>query len=288
VYRYVSVRGECEQFAAGMVAARGLAAAKARTALLGRLLTGVLPPHVASRVELAARRPTAALFPDAFRRWNNLSVMQVALRFGAVDFDVMSAAWRTIVGATHHLGAGLIEVGQATGDAFLVAGPFVDDADEACCVAAARCYMLLFAALRRDLGGLCGFTAVATAGSAAEALLGSSLLTYRLVGPTIREAEALIDAAPLPLDPAASVAFVTEGFRRQESNYGSATIKAVATLDASMSFAVKSALTVLTEKRPEEDAASPEPGVARACFGTPLLWRVRGVGATVVSAVVDT
>jgi hypothetical protein len=214
--------------------------------------------------------------------------MQVALRFGAVDFAVMSAAWRTIVGATRDVGAGLVENVQATGDAFLVAGPFVKGADEACCVAAARCCMLLFAALRRDLGGLCGFTAVAAAGGGAEALVGAALLTYRLVGPTVREADALLDAAPLALDPRACVAFVTEGFRRQECNYGSVTIKAAAKLDANMSFAVKSTLTPLTADGAEDGA---EGGAAaadrtRARFGAPQLWRVRGVGATAVSTVV--
>jgi hypothetical protein len=285
-HRYASVRGDCEEYAAAAVVGLRLAEAEERSTALGRLMTGVLPPHVAGRVDLSEARPLMAAEPEEFQRWNNLSVLQVVLRFDTAAPRILRCAWHEILAAIHDVGAEVLEMVQAMGDTFLVAGPFVTNADEARCVAAARCCMLLLGTLRRDLEGTCGLSAIATAGSAAGALMGSSLLTYRLFGPAVRECEALLAAAPVPVDPRRCVAFVSEAFRRQESNYGCITFKRGADVNAAMSLAIHSTCAVPEAPTREDATRKPDMTEMTSAFGEPLLWRVRGVGATVVSAVV--
>jgi hypothetical protein len=283
-YRYVAVRGECVHFEAGLLAAGSFAAAERRADDLAQLLLGVLPPHVLPDVHVAAGRARgASRGEDHIQRWavNTLSVAQVALRFAAADVRTMRAAWRAIVEAVRVVE--LLELVQATGDAFLVAGPFAADADELRCVAGARAVMLLLRALRRALHGTCAFTAVASAGSAVSSLLGAAGLTYRLFGPVVRETDALLAAAPTPLDAALCVTFVTEAFRRQERNF--VVVRYGASHDAGLSVAIKSAASAPVDGTPRKHQTSASSLHWRARFADPLMWRARGVGATPVSAV---
>jgi hypothetical protein len=129
--------------------------------------------------------------------------------------------------------------------------------------------------------GRCGFTAVATAGCAVSTLLGASLLSFRLFGGAVRESNALLAAAPRPLDDKhRCVAFAADSFCRQERNFereGSHDV-----VDASMSQTV----LPLTRHEPvpsnEVDVVSV---IEDTAFGKAALWRVRGVGSAAVRRV---
>jgi hypothetical protein len=105
----------------------------------------------------------------------------------------------------------------------------------------------------------------------------------------VRESNALLAAAPVPRDSTACCAFATEAFRRQEANFGSTQRIADTMINAAMSVALKSAVAASPAAEGGGIGVFPQPtagGAARVKFGAPLLWRVKGVGATPVSVII--
>jgi hypothetical protein len=289
-YRYFTERGACEQFKAVVVAVERRAANERQNAALELQLLGVMPRSMLPYVDTSLLRVDGGVrhidVDEFVRDAGTVTVLQAALRFPGTGFESMSGAWRIIGAAVRDVGGDMLEMVQTTGDAFTVAGRLNvvagSETDEMN-VAAARCAMRLLGALRRALTGTASFTAVATSGSACAALMGASQITFRLFGPAVRECDALLGAAPLPLNPAASVAFVSDGFRRQERNFVTTHVKDNA--DAAMSVALRSATHAPSGNQTLTEATESVVG-GRAAFGEPMLWRVRGVGTVGVSAVV--
>jgi hypothetical protein len=236
-------------------------------------------------------------------------VLQVALNFppqftghfattAAEQHARTERAWAAVARLVPATKNGLLEMVQATGDTFMLAGAFSQQSDDALRLKAALGMLRFLHDLRRELAGLCSYTAVATAGPAYGALLGASLLTFRLFGAAVREGDAMLAAAPIAL-PGVSVAFATEGFRRQARNYIAPRVRAgVAGSNGGMSVALKS--TVLDESMAGGVSPTP-PSAAQAeinrpggtesdveqgsTFSAPMQWRVRGVGVAMISII---
>jgi hypothetical protein len=102
------------------------------------------------------------------------------------------------------------------------------------------------------------------------------MLNYRLLGMTVRETTSLLEAAPRSAAPAA---FATESFRRQFCNFGAGVWRE----DAKMLGAAMSA--ALPDRPQLRDGVSSVWSGETGDFGTPMLWRVRGVSAIPVSVV---
>jgi hypothetical protein len=282
LYRYVVCRSGCQQFAIAEVAGRCLEAAKRLDDHMTSLLGGLTPLHAAPHIELTVA-PLAR--PRYVSHWQSLTVLQVALQFAAdTAVAAVAAAWghvtnATAVATTSHL----LSAVEATGDAFLIAGAFGDASDEQN-VAAARSARRLLRAFAGLLDETCAFTAVATAGSAYDCLLGAGCLAFRLAGPAVRENNAILRAAPRPANAAVNVAFASESFRRQERNFVPLTVAR----DGALST------TLLPGSEQSSAAASPLPRDApgafpaaewRARFAEPGRWRVHGLGSALVSVI---
>jgi class 3 adenylate cyclase len=205
-------RALCVHFVATAVAADAVSNAEQCAAHQGATLVGLLPPHALPHAHSSI--PGVSTFVDM---WDQLSVLQLRLssastavhRLGVGD-DVrallrpISRSWQLMHELVDASEGQLLELVEATGDTFLVAGPFHDRRDETFHAASHAVVELL-----RDLSTECSrpevpltITAVATAGSACGAL-GPSKLTYRMFGAAIRESTALLEAAPrMPAPPA--------------------------------------------------------------------------------------
>jgi class 3 adenylate cyclase len=176
------------------------------------LLMTLLPPHV---IPTACDQFTHGAPVKHFERFQDLCIVQVRMNFSdAVRFAEISGAWSDIT-ATVRGADGLLESCQATGDVFLVAGPFeklgvVAEQDRILhdTVAASIAFVR---ALHTVFSGRANFTAIMTVGDACGALLGASGLSFRLFGACVRESNALLGAAPVTLQP---TAFAAESFRR--------------------------------------------------------------------------
>jgi hypothetical protein len=291
-YRYVHARQHCLQFAVHHAAQDAARAAGGRAAQQRALLAGLLPPHVVPFVEVNGRGDEAAM-PQYFELTRGLSIAQ--LSFAGGDVGVTAAAnvataalWKWLPAAIAEVTGGVLELVQATGDTALIAGPFVVANDSATGDSqrqeAACAVVQLLRHIKQHLPRDTHFTGVATAGNAYGALLGASLLTFRLFGAAVRESDALLHAAPhAPF----SVAFATDGFRQQHNNFE--VRHSAHDSDGGMSVARRDG--------PSEDslAPSPEPhspsyGPQKwlcleraALFGPAVAWRVRGVGTAAVS-----
>jgi hypothetical protein len=260
------------------MAARAVAVEKARAELQRAMLAGVLPPHAVPFAELTGdgeRKYT--------RSWDGLSVLQVRMHTAAqtaataFDFSPVAAAWRDIAATVNCVGEGMLEMVQATGDAFLVAGPFVEGATDEHKHAAAQCTVRLLCELHALLQGKCTFTAVATAGSAYGALLGASLLTFRLFGAAVRESNALLAEVPRPIGLPRDIALAAESFRRQEGNYGVAP-------PSGRFFGMSYGLGPGASAAQIFDATISAPRSV-GTYGARSQWRVKGLGATAVSLI---
>ena len=296
IHRYAMVRDDCRRVAAVTLADRTLLASEAAGRSVDLLLAGLLPQHAVPHASWVATKHAAAgdyeVQPSYLACGRGLSILQVELRPADGSAAGMASAWAdtaAVVAARFLEGGGgpLLEVVQATGDSFVVAGPFTKDGQapsEATSVAAARCVGELLQNLSQTLRGKCGFTAVATSGEAFGCLLGASLITFRLFGAAVREGNAILAAAPRPLDPTAHVVFASESFRRQERNF---VVPRSIDRDAAMSLAMDAA--AINKEPATEQQQPPRPEAANSClleFGAPALWRVRGMGAALVSTVV--
>jgi class 3 adenylate cyclase len=192
------------------------------------ILSGLLPPHALQFVATQAAEQGGPVFTEECEQLNVLQLAFAMRGCGAGErlppaaaFASVAEVWRVVHGAVQAADAGLLELVQATGDTFLIAGPFVDTSDQAL-HAAAHAIVKLLRDLnqRRKLPG--AFTAVATAGAAHGSLLGTSSLAFGIFGAVMRESTALLDAAPrLPqlsnrcAQP--NIAFASAAFRRQHA-----------------------------------------------------------------------
>jgi hypothetical protein len=195
-----------------------------------------------------------------------------------MDFGRVAAVWRRVAATIAELLPDTLETVQATGDTFLLAGPFVGamaqrERDAVQCTTA-RCVLGLLRTLSELLRDLCQFTAVATSGSGHGALLGARHLHYRLFGAAVRESNALLAAAPR-VD-GRCVAFATESFRRQHGNFAVPKAVTAADTDGRMSVALP-----VASRRDDVRAHFRDPDDT---FHSVLLWRVRGVGVASVAA----
>jgi hypothetical protein len=272
VHRYFTVRTACAHTVAGIIAANNIARVGEQWAALDTLLGGLVPRHAVANVILRAST-TAKRGPTGIQHWRQLSLLQIKLHAGGQD---LQSIWAGIDAALHAPGDdGLLELLQANGDTLLIGGPFVVGADDATHVAAARQVLTLLRAFEAFLRPTeCTFTAVATCGAAYGALLGAGGLTYRCFGHAVRESDAIMAAAPVPIGKRRSVAFASSSFRRQERNF--AVPKQLAIHDASMSAALAAS---------KEGPASTTPEGASAAFGAEMMWRAAGMGSAAVTVI---
>jgi hypothetical protein len=296
-YRYAIARTACASF---VVQHTVSVANQAATAALGRqqaLLAGLVPPHAVCTINTAALARNGAL---ARTHMNldvtvyDVNVLQVRLfKMFERGIDEIALVWRSVAGAVK-LGGGGLEIVQATGDVFLVAGPFVHS--DALRLEGSQCVLRLLLALHKVLKPLACFKAVATAGSAHSALLGASQLTYRLFGPAVRENNAILAAAPNPgIDefvPAKNVAFSSMSFRRQQNNYGipgrlPAASQPAVSFNMSAGFGPRSTTSAVAPAPAEGGSGlrATDVELADIMIGPKMMWRVRGIGATAVSAI---
>jgi hypothetical protein len=237
------------------------------------LLAGLLPPH--ALLQFADRLidgvvPEGPLEPPE-PTLHDLCVLQLKLdRVFHRSFAVVSRVWRIVADTVRASSDNLVELVQAAGDVFVIAGPFITDTDAAR-FKAAKFVVDLVRELHGKLHDICSFTAVATADTARGALLGAALHSFRLVGPALRESCALLAAAPRPLDITQSVAFASEGFRRQHRNFR---------MDAGWRGAagMSQALAV-------SDTADTDSVVECSTFTQRTMWRVKGVGSVSVCSI---
>jgi hypothetical protein len=280
--RYYSVRVACQQYVGGLDAAAAVQASANGAAACDAMLRGLLPAHVPISAVLGGARSAGthrrAAMDHVRRSWDGLSMLQV--QCGGYRHDhtaVLAALWAEVAPAIERVGGGLLQMVEAAGDVFLVAGPFNTSPTDAMQRLAATNSVALMRALRTLLEEHCAFTAVATAGSAFGALLGSSGLTFRLFGAAVRESNALLAAAPAAAGPAA---FAAESFRRQHANFG------VSARPAKNAAAGMSAALLLSRThRAAADTAIYDVMAETGDFRAALRWRMSGVGVVIVSSV---
>jgi hypothetical protein len=280
VIRYNVVRASCFRAVAAMLAFDAAARAERRLEEQDALLAGLLPPHAIASAAIPAEDVIAMV--EYHRKWQGLSVVQVALRFRHnSDFRPVAKAWRKVAAMIADVGQEQLEMVQAVGDQFLVAGPFDGDADESHHLDAARRVIALVRLLNRGLTK-CTFVAVATAGDCSGTLIGAALLGFRLLGPTVRLNDVLLAEAPRPL--AGNGAYASETFRRQLTNFGVSLRRSIPFARGGMSMALgPQSVAQSIVGGGDESMMSPKLSDKRD-FGEAMQWRVRGGGATMVSA----
>jgi hypothetical protein len=309
---YVNVRNKLLRHAADVVAARALRLADATLAESGALLNGALPAHAVPGVWLPSAAARDDPLPDVrFSVHREMCSLHVVLRpagGAGSQFAVVAEVWGGLAALLARATAALLEIVEATGDAFLVAGPFGDarealvgDAADAVRHRAATTAVDFLRELARLLGDKrCTFTAVAAAGAGTGTLMGAALLSYRLLGPAVREGNLLLAAAPAPLTPA-SLAFASDAFVRQYRNFRLARMPAAALQEAEpgMSLPIGASFFAGVQPTASSDGVLrlPQPfgghGLRRDVstpaasdpFRGHALWRVRGVGAATVHTI---
>jgi hypothetical protein len=300
-YRYWAARVALQQFAAHEVAEASLLVAYTQSDAMEGLLEGLLPPHVPMSERVHARLVAASHVvpakPHYVRLWCGMTILQIHVTFTERDgFGAVAAAWGKIE-ATVRTECSLLELVQATGDEFLIAGPFLDHSSDDSSVSAARGAMQILLSIAEALGSSCNITAVASAGNTYGTLVGAALLTYRLFGAAMRENDAIMAAAPRmsassPVRPVAEpgranmVFLASQAFVKQECNFVLPRA-APAVVDGSLSVVVApnaSTTLVATESRDPARRGSHSDG-RRVAFSAPMLWRVRALGVAEVSTV---
>jgi hypothetical protein len=288
--RYFYSRALCLQYVAARGAAVAVRAAASKADHQERLLLGLLPPHTVPHANANALQTLGE--PNYVENWSGLSALQLSVRAWRSQrgLPAMTEVWRCVAAALDD-GAGDLEMAQSTGDTFLVAGPFVKRGaatvaeHDGTTLRAARRAVVLVRELARALHGVCSFTAVLTSGSGCGALLGASLLSFRLLGPMVRQSNALLAAAPHTV--AKSVAFASAEFCQQHQNFVAPTRDA----DAGMSMALHPSAASESDAA-DSLVASPTTAAADVArhdattFGEGARWRVRGVGVAVVHQIV--
>jgi class 3 adenylate cyclase len=279
-FRYVTVKAEATSIQARLVAATAVVDSTQRVGEQSAMLVGLIPPHALAFVP----RSFVADLPDPtfHQMFDGLSVLQLQLAFDFLQPDAsamenINAVWCDVAATLDAVADGLLEVVQTSGDRFLVAGPFEHERSDVLSHRAAQLVVTLLRQFAQVWSGRCGFTAVATAGSAFSTLLGASLLSFRLFGAAVRESDALLAAAPRPVDDKhCCVAFAADSFCRQERNFERPAQRVVG--DASMSQAV---LPEADKPSPTSDANCTE----STAFGDASQWRARGVGSAAVRCI---
>jgi hypothetical protein len=316
VFRYFDARAALQQFAAQALAQTSLVASAAKAEVLEGLLEGLVPAHVpeAAREEaqLLAVTGQASQMPTFLEFWQAMSILQVEVAFTDGGFAGLAEAWCAVASCVDDVGALYsLELVQATGDSFLIGGPFLTQGDDGLSVVAARGAMDVVRDIVKAIGTTGHITAVATSGNAYGTLVGAALLTYRLFGAAVRENNAIMAAAPRmsassPVgargDAGASatpnvVFLASDSFVKQERNFTVPRASA-AGHDGGLSVVVApdSSVGVVAQSHPvdesgpcdsslaaESGATSPRRG--RVAFAAPMLWRVRGLGVAQVSTV---
>jgi hypothetical protein len=303
-YRYTVVRTALQQFAAREIAEASLVAASAQSDAMEGLLEGLLPRHIPLSERVHARgvavSQTVPDEPHYVCQWRGMTILQIHVTFTGRDgFTAVAAAWGKIEAAVR-TECSLLELVQATGDEFLIAGPFLSLPDDDSSVSAARGAMQILQSIAEALGPTFNVTAVASAGSTYGTLVGAALLTYRLFGAAIRENDAIMAAAPRmsASSPVGRVAdgrranmvfLASQAFVRQERNFV-LPHAAPAVVDGGLSAVVapetSTALVVTESPRDPASLGSPHNRDAgRIVFCAPMLWRVRALGVAEVSTV---
>jgi hypothetical protein len=291
LHRYFSVRAACAQFADEARAESSMLLTANVAGRMASLLGGLLPIHAVPLISpdhLVVQ--DGKLKPETPFIWDSLSVLQVALHFpSSGDIQAVASVWREVAETIKTVGSGVIELVQATGDLFLLAGPFVVAASDADRVAAARTVTRVIRRLDDVVGAAaagCAFTAVATAGCASGCMLGAAFLTFRLFGVAVRENNTILAAAPRALG-GGNVALASDSFRRQERNFVS--VQATDGVeDAAMSSALAPRATSGKDGTDSFGGArlvAGEQPTDRARFLPPVMWRVRGLGVAPVSVI---
>jgi hypothetical protein len=291
--RYRLSHATCVRFVAASVAADAVSDAADGAAYQEAALAGLVPAHV---LPFAARGAHSddVNEPEFLEFCDQLSVLQLELSplpTAAAQTALVGDAFAPIVQSWDLLAElvvrsdrGVLELVQATGDTFIVAGPYDRGTDEGYRAAAVAIVDLLRELNMRLRGARWrtthAFTAVATAGSACGALLGASKLTYRMFGAAIRESSALLEAAPRMPGVGRNVAFATEAFRRLHGWGPVPKIRAKHEARANMSLAVS------RNQSPSVSAVDSDVLQGDIAFRGKLLWRVKGVGATSVCSIV--
>jgi hypothetical protein len=274
---YAIALKKCQSFVTARNAIDGSATATARSEQQHQLLTGLLPPHA---VAVAMAREVAKSEDQYMVEWAGVSVLQLRLDLSRVTtIAPIAAAWKGVAALIADEGKGLLELVQSAGDSFLVAGPFTDDVETGDMQRhqAAQHAVTLFRALKQQLAPHCSFTAVATSGNSYGALVGATMLAFRVFGAAVRENGALLGAAP---DSPVPVGFASDSFRQRHRNYRVPKVEGD-TARCGMS------VTLPDVKVDDIDNASPSPAATDATddFADAVLWRVRGVGVTSVSVI---
>jgi class 3 adenylate cyclase len=303
VARYFIARVACRQYAAATIAAVAIRAATSKAHHQELLLLGLLPPHAVAHAGVTGEptlRADRLIAPTYIENWVGLSALELSVHTWRSERGrpPMAEVWRCVAAALDD-GEGLLEMTQATGDAFLVAGPFVKRGSMAVAEhdrlrqRTAQRAVEVARELAHALKDVCCFTAVLTAGAGCGALLGASLLSFRLLGPITRESHALLAAAPQTAT--RSAAFASTGFRQQHRNFVPSVNHAATFSDAGMSLALRQSHVFHTDVDKvaggtlrASTAALGEAADATDAetFGQGTRWRVRGVGVAVVHQVV--
>jgi class 3 adenylate cyclase len=275
IHRYFTVRAACEHIVAKATAARSVTRARDQSDVLDNLLGGLVPPHVLPAVCFNLDGAVTQ-GPTQVQPWTGLSLLQAKLH---CDGRVLQEVWDGIAKAIGSAAGGLLELVQASGDTFLVGGPFSVTLTAAVHVAAARQVLVFLRELALQLKPTaCTFTAIATSGTAYGALLGAANMTYRIFGAAVRENDAILAAAPRVIGAPRNVAFASDSFRRQERNFTVPNPLNVQNAAMSAALGLSQAMSGT-----EHDAAC-KSNQDRA-FGTEQMWRAAGLGTASVSIV---
>jgi class 3 adenylate cyclase/uncharacterized membrane protein SirB2 len=284
---YTTKRFMCLRFGVTLLATSFNEQAQARLGVQQRLLRGLLPQHVVDEAAelLAGGRGRRLSIPDGpqhVERWSDLVLVQ--LRVAALHDAALHGTFADLCDVTaivqrcvEEIGRDGLEVVQAIGDTFLVAGPLGSDDEDDIREAAVRALKLV-RALPAALGAARTMTAALVCESAFGALLGSQMLSFRLFGVAVHRSDAILAAAPNV--PGRSVAVASDQFRRI---YDGGVLPPTK-MGADMSVAVMEEAAVPLSRRSSATGEAVATAAAQP-FGARTTWRLRGAGACVVSAV---
>jgi class 3 adenylate cyclase len=289
---YTTRRTLLRRFAVAELATAYKEVTEQRLAVQQRLLAALLPKHVVDEATALLAQGArmglgAGAAPHAVERWTDLCVVQ--LRFGRCreacsDFRNLSEVTALIQRSVEAIGGDGLDLVQAVGDTYLIAGP-LGSSDEADVREAAARTVRLVRRLPPLLGKDRPFVAALVCDSAFGALLGSQMMSFRLFGVAVQRSDALLAAAPiLPR----SVAVASDSFRRVYD--GPRRVRVPSAADMGMSRAVRDMDDVASADVGHDALDNPLRGAAasgenvKCVFGDAMSWRVRGAGVAVVHA----
>jgi hypothetical protein len=287
--RYASVKGVCLGIAAKHLAGEAMRAAQASSDHHDKLLYGLLPEHTLPFVDVVNDVVVVESGDYAGAQWwNDLSILQLRFRASGAGVTELQDVWArltAVLDAAVGASGGRVSAVETRADSIVVAGPFLKDATDEVLGAAAQQVYALVRSIATALRGAAAFTAVLTAGSGFDALVGASCLSYRLVGPAMRESHALLEAAPETLRHDGMVVCAAESFRRMHYNTRHRVARPSGGLQPAMSVAVLNE-SGTNHAFGESTSAAIGGSEDVASFGQSALWRVAGIGVVTVATVV--